>query len=402
MNRNTTWDEIIAESSARPSPLAEDRFRSWVSRQGIFVSSVMDSEMTLHRNAVRAYLRGMGATPLMWEEITPQDKSAQHAYLDGVDQANIFVLMLGRRYGVADASGASPTHKEAIRAAERNITRLLFVLSGVDSQDRDVKLNDWLGALYNELSGAAFDSPETLVARLNAQLREIAAQNERTWIKLGSLVFPGRVKANFNQSGGGEFIVTARVSTGLVRHALLSLGNSFSRTRADRLTWADHSYPAQVLSVSSESEFTVEDAVEIKCRTPQNWYGESGSSMAMMSVGAMGPGEMGERWAKQAFFGALENTRARRSAYDFDLAFSVPDAKTLPEVLSTTDARGWLAEGLTRLYMVEEVARRYGARFQHLEVCSATAQGVRVKGNFSIGSSGGEVVRIEGLVPLRV
>lgn len=395
MNRNDTWDDIIAESSARPAPLAEDKFRAWIGRQGIFVSSLMDSEMTPHRNAVRAYLHGMGAPPLMWEEITPQDKNAQHAYLDGVDQASIFLLMLGRRYGVADASGASPTHKEALRAVERNIPRLLFVLSGVDSRERDVKLNDWLSSLYNELSAAAFDSPETLVARLNAQLRELAAQNERTWIKLGSLVFPGRVKANFTNTGGGEFSITARVSAGRVRHTLLSLGNSFSRVRADRLTWADHSYPVQVLSVASESEFTAEDAVEIKCRTPQNWYGESGSSVAMMGMDSR------ERWAQQSFFGEQVENRTRRGSYDLEQAFSMPDAKTLPQVLTATDARGWLAEGLVRLYMVEEVARRYGGRFQHLEVSSATVRGVRVKGSFNTASSGGETISIEGLVRLQ-
>jgi hypothetical protein len=395
VNENNSWDEIIAETSARPLPLAEEQFRAWVSRQGVFVSSVMDDEMIPHRNAARAYLRRMSATPLMWEEITPQDKSAQHAYLDGVDQATIFVLMLGRRYGIADASGASPTHKEAIRAASRNIQRLLFTLAGVESRERDVKLNDWLASLYNEISGASFDSSETLVARLDVQLRELAAQGERTWIKLGDLVFPGKVKASFATSSGGEFTITARVSAGRVRHALLELGGSFSRRRADRLTWSDHSYPVQVLSVASESEFTAEDAVEIRCRTPQNWYGESGSNIAMMGMGS------NERWAEQAFFGKHPNTSSRHGSYDFEEMFSEPDAKTLPEVLATINAGGWLAEGLTRLYLVEEIKRRYAGRFQYLDISPATAQGVRVKGSFSVSSSGQELITIEGLVPLQ-
>lgn len=394
MNRDSTWDEIIAETSARPLPLTEEQFRAWMSRQGIFVSSVMDDEMIPYRNAVRAYLRRLNATPIMWEEITPQDKSAQHAYLDGVDQAMIFVLLLGRRYGVADASGASPTHKEAMRAAGRNILRLLFVLSGVESHERDVKLNDWLASLYNEISGATFDSSETLVGRLDAQLREVAAQSERTWIKLGNLVFPGKVKTNFGTTRGGEFTVTARVSSGRVRHALLSLGNSFGRHRADRLTWSEYSYPVQVISVSSESEFAAEDVIEIRCQTPQNWYGESGSTVAMMGIDSR------QRWAQQAFFGVQPETGSRRG-YDFEEMFSVPDTRTLPEVLAATNAGGWLAEGLTRLYLVEEVARRYAARFEHLEISPATAQGVRVKGILSIGSSGQESITIEGLVPLR-
>ncbi len=109
-----------------------------------------------------------------------------------------------------------------------------------------------------------------------------------------------------------------------------------------------------------------------------------------------------ERWAQQAFFGAqIESPRSRRGGYDLNQAFSMPDAKTLPEVLAATDARGWLAEGLVRLYMVEEVARRYGGRFQHLEISSATVRGVRAKGSFNIRSGNDELVRIEGLVPFQ-
>jgi hypothetical protein len=394
MHSNSSWDEIIAESSARPIPLTGDRFRSWIGRQGVFVSSLMDAEMTPYRNAVRTYLRGNGSAPLMWEEITPQDKSARLAYLDGVDQANIFLLLLGRSYGVADASGASPTHQEEMRAAERNIPRLLFTMSGIDSRERDAKLNRWLGSLYNELSAATFDTPEMLVASVDAKLRELAAQSDRTWIKLGSLVFPGKVKANFNPGGGGEFTIVARVSTGSVRHALLSLGNSFSRVRAEHLTWSDRSYPVQVVSVSSESEFTAEDAVEINCRTQQNWHGGVGSTVAMM-----GGAESKQQWMRLAFFGEQQESDAQRRNYGFERVFSSPDAKTLPEVLKATGATGWLAEGLVRLYLVEEVAQRYGGQFQYLDISSPTAKGVRVKGSFSMNSE--PDTKVEGLVPLK-
>jgi hypothetical protein len=108
-----------------------------------------------------------------------------------------------------------------------------------------------------------------------------------------------------------------------------------------------------------------------------------------------------ERWAQQAFFGARPGTSSRRGSYDFEEMFSEPDAKTLPEVLAATNAGGWLAEGLTRLYLVEEVARRYAWRFQYLEISPATAQGVRIKGGFSVGSSDHAPVTIEGLVPLQ-
>jgi hypothetical protein len=108
-----------------------------------------------------------------------------------------------------------------------------------------------------------------------------------------------------------------------------------------------------------------------------------------------------DSWVRQAFFGAAPDTSSRSRGYDLEQSFSTPDVKTLPEVLAATNAGGWLAEGLTRLYLVEEIARRYAGRFQHLEISPATAQGVRVKGTFSVGSGRDEEINIEGLVPLR-
>jgi len=85
----------------------------------------------------------------------------------------------------------------------------------------------------------------------------------------------------------------------------------------------------------------------------------------------------------------------------WDEIIAETSARPLPEVLAATNAGGWLAEGLTRLYLVEEVARRYAGRFEHLEISPATAQGMRVRGSFSAGSGDSDSILIEGLVPLR-
>jgi hypothetical protein len=361
--------------------------------------------MSPFREAARAYLHGMGATPVMWEEITPRDESPQHAYLGGVDRSGVFLLLLGSRYGVADSSGYSPTHQEGRRAAEMKIPRLLFTLSTVKDSERDGRLNDWLRSLYGELSGASFSSTSDLVAQLDARLREMAARGERLWVKLGGIIFPGRVVTKFEGGGGGQFTVTANVGRGEVRRALLELGQPFgAQGRAGRLTWSDQSFPIQVESVSSESEFTTESAVEVRCRTPQNYYGQSGSTLAMVgAVGSVGGAELAEIWARRAVLGETYRGGGRRG-YDMVDSFTVPETIPLPELLAATRASGWLAEGLTRLYAVEEVSRRYGGHFQHLEVGPATAAGVGIDGAFIPGSgagSGAGAINIRGVVPLR-
>lgn len=399
------WANLVVESGAHPPPLSDERFRGWMAGRQIFVSSTMDDEMGPFREDVRTYLHKIGATPVMWEEITPRDESAQNAYLSGVDRSRIFILLLGSRYGVTDSSGYSPTHQEAKRAAERKIPRLLFTLATVKDSDRDGRLNDWLRSLYAELSGASFTSSGDLIAQLDARFREMAARGERLWIKLGHIVFPGKVATNFEGAGSGQFVVTATVGTGAVRRSLLELGQPFGqRSRVDRLTWSDQSYPIQVESVSSTSEFTTESDLEIKCRTPQNWYGHSGSTLAMLgAVGSVSQAEMAEMWARRAILGE-DYQRTSREVYDMVESVTAPETLTLPELLMTLGASSWLAEGLTGLYVVEEVNRRYGGHFQHLEIGPATATGIGIDGAFVLGSGTSvraSLIGIRGVVPLR-
>jgi hypothetical protein len=398
------WSDLIIEQAARPLPLPEDRFRAWMNAQHIFVSSRMDDEMNPVRQAVRSWLQSWGAMPMMWESITPQDKGPQQAYLDGVEQSSLFLLLLGTWYGVADASGFSPTHQEANRAAERKIPRLLFTLSTVKPSDRDGRLNHWLNSMYSELSGAAFATPEEVIAQLESQLRDLAARSERMWIKLGNLIFPGKVASQSSSSGNRTFTITARVTNGRVRQSLLSLGQHFGNrgVRADRLTWADASFPVEFVSVATETDFASQSEVEIKYRIPSNWYGESGNTMAMMSFGGRPQEELAAIWAQRAFFGAAGE--GRKGSVDMTYMATEPDAQTLPDILQSTNASGWLAEGLIRLYIVEEVKQRYGGNIEHLQVGPATAAGIRVDGAFTLGggmSSRNARVNIQGMVPLR-
>jgi hypothetical protein len=264
------WDDLIVDAAASPLPLTNERFRERMGRQRVFLSSVMDGELNPYRDAVRAYLRREGAAPVMWEEIAPQDSGPVRAFLDGVERSTLFVLALGNRYGVSDDTGYSPTHKEANRAKELQIPRLLFTLPDAG---RDGRLNDWLRSLYSEIAGLTVDSPQGLVVQLEARLQELAARSERNWIKLGRLVFPGKIKTQASAHGGQRFTVAARPSSNAVRNALLALGRPHGGSDLMRLTWPNRSFVVQVETVSAESEFVGDEQVEVTCQTPQNWHG---------------------------------------------------------------------------------------------------------------------------------
>lgn len=402
-----SWNDLLIEKSARPQLLPEERFREWVAGKGVFISSRRDAEMNPVRDALKQYLYKVGAHPIMWEELTPRDQAAEQAYLDGVDQSDIFVLITGRSYGVSDSTGYSPIHKEYNRAKERKLPRLLFMLEGIQDSERDGRLNDWLLSLFKEISVASFSSSASLTSQLDMRLQEMAARSSRFWIKLGNIVFPGSVKTESNVSrNGNRFIVTAKVTQGGVRHALMSLSDRFSRS-TNRLTWADQSSLVQIDLVSTESEFNSENLVRVECSTPQNSQNSPQSHLTMMSINdgihgkSLGPADLALIWVNQAIFGDKLEVNSR--SFDIAQSFTRPSTITLPEVLRLSQASGWIAEGLTRLYIVEELRQRYPGYFEYLSIGSATSQGVRVDGAFIIESNSlpdKRTVQLQGVVPM--
>src|SRR5215204_6587869 len=227
------WDDLILDQSAVPTPIDDGQFRAWMSRHRIFVSSLMDGEMTLFRSAVRSWILEWDGHPVMWEEITPQDERPQTAFIDGVNQSDVFVLLLGTRYGIPDASGYSPTHQEANQAKVRGIPRLLFDREGLNPSERAGMLIDWLKSMYVEVSTGKFTDANDLVRRLERRLRELVSQQETTWLKLGPIVVPGTVR-QVTSSGDTEFFISARVTDPTIQRALSDLGNYRSDVNPDR------------------------------------------------------------------------------------------------------------------------------------------------------------------------
>ena len=295
------WDNLILDRSAVPIPIDDSQFRAWMAGHRIFVSSLMDGEMTPFRTALRSWIHEWDGHPVMWEEINPQDERPQTAFIDGVNQSDVFVLLLGTRYGIPDASGYSPTHQEANRAKARGIPRLLFDLEGPNSSDRDGKLNDWLRSMYVEVSTAKFTDANGLVCKLERRLRELASQQETTWLKLGPIVFPGRVR-QVTSSGDTQFIISARATDPEVQRALSDLGTYRTDINPDRLTWGVRSFPVSVENVESNPDSASTSEFVITCRHRP----DRADSPMNYSVNGIDPSEQAEVWSRRALFGEDE------------------------------------------------------------------------------------------------
>lgn len=400
-NNVPPWTDLVVETGAVPLPVSDADFRSWMTGRAVFVSSPMDAELRGARDAIRDWLTQWGGIPVMWETITPRDERASVAFLAGVDRSAVFVLMLGSSYGAADDTGYSPTHQEYNHATAKHLPRLLFTRAGVTTNERDGKLNRWIQELYNEVSGASFGSSDDLCSALERRLREMAGTQESFWLKLGPVVFPGHIEQR-RTAREGIFTVTARVRDPAVRRTLSGLTGTFGSARADRLSWGTESERITVQDVTVGTTRSSESVVTITCAQSDSLRLSGTGGIPMTISGAdrrsYGPADQALQWARTTVFGELRN--ANRSRPDMLDTFESHSGPDLPDVLRAHSASGWLAEGLTRLFLVEHLLGRHGGRFDRLEVGPATANGVRVDALF-VPDGGSAVATIHGLVPLR-
>jgi hypothetical protein len=134
--RSDNLGPIVIDRSP-PEHLSDHELRLWASDQKVFVSSVM-RDMEAERGAVVAAVEAIGATPVLFERFGGRDDPAEVAYLDGVRGADIYVGVLGPRYGLPDASGYSPTHLEYNEAVHNGLRVSVWATTGeMDGRQRD-------------------------------------------------------------------------------------------------------------------------------------------------------------------------------------------------------------------------------------------------------------------------
>jgi hypothetical protein len=396
VERNT-WSDLVVEHRSSPRRIEPQLFRDWIAEQHIFISSVMDSEMAPARQAVRRCILDLGGNPVMWEMLAPRDQHPERAYLEGIERSSLFVLLLGHAYGVSDETGFSPTHKEANRAESLHLYKMVFQPEGIDSSKRDGRLNNWVRSLYNQVSAGIYSSSGDLTDQLERQLNELASVQETVWVKLGNLIFPGKVQS---QSAGGRTMVTitARVRQHAVRRRCAEL--SAQPPRSQTLTWGIQSYPVDLDDVRVESRNASEDDVTIICR-PQTGFGTSnrwplGGVTLTGSGRTYTPADQARFWADRTLFGEthqpIDDELIRRLVMGDDI--------TLPDVLRGLGASGWFAEGVVRLFIVEEMVSRFSVDFEHLRVGLASASGVRAAFTIALAHQPHEPISMSGVVPL--
>ena len=139
----------------------------------VFISSVQ-SEFSQERQLIFDFickdeLMGQYFEPFIFEQIAAQDKNPRQLYLDEASSCQIYLLLVGKRYGNILPDGISPTEKEYQAAEEGNAWRVAFV-SDLDGQQREEEEERFFRKVQSELSYRVFSNPSVLISLVKQSL----------------------------------------------------------------------------------------------------------------------------------------------------------------------------------------------------------------------------------------
>lgn len=97
----------------------------------IFISSVR-SGLEQERDSLPGLILALGHEPKRFEDFGAQVMPSREACLRGVDNSDVYLLLLGPNYGYTfPETGQSATHDEWIAAITKGMPRLVFRKQGV-------------------------------------------------------------------------------------------------------------------------------------------------------------------------------------------------------------------------------------------------------------------------------
>jgi len=142
----------------------------------VFISSVV-SGFEEFRQAARRAVELMGDRPIMSEDFGARPYSSEKACISEVEAADVYVAVLGEKYGFETEGGISVTQAEFNAAKKVNKPILVFiqdVLMEKRQQEFKIKVEDFQSGLFR----AVFSSPEELKDEIIRALKQIEISHD--------------------------------------------------------------------------------------------------------------------------------------------------------------------------------------------------------------------------------
>lgn len=139
----------------------------------VFISSVRQG-LEEERDALPGIIAATGHQPVRFEDYTAQSVPSRQACLEGVRSADVYLLLLGPRYGHRfEDTGQSPTHDEWVTARAMGISQLVFRKVGVDFETAQLDFARVVGDYAAGVFYAEFSSTHELLTKVTSSLREL-------------------------------------------------------------------------------------------------------------------------------------------------------------------------------------------------------------------------------------
>jgi Domain of unknown function (DUF4062) len=282
---------LIDRAAAAELPSA-DGVREWAREKRAFISSVM-TELAEERQAVAAGIRGVGLRAVLFEEFGGRDADPEEAYLAEVEGSDIYIGIMGRRYGKPHKTRFSATHAEYLHAEKHALRMAVWTSAAADREGHEQSFLDEVRTFYVV---PEFRTVADLQRQVEERMRAIAAEDLAPWCKLGNAVF----RATEVEDRGEIINVTARVKDNSVAQALEEArGDKWNRGTKARFTWSGRSKyvkvaGAHVTTTAARSKmFRLELEVE---ESPRDQFLE-------ISIGGKSPADLTESALRTVLFG---------------------------------------------------------------------------------------------------
>ncbi len=316
-----------------------------MSDQTVFVSSVM-AGMTAERQAARGAVEDLDGRVSMFERLGGRDDDAETAYVAGVRSSDIYVGILGDRYGTPDrATGYSATHAEYNAAVEAGLRISVWATT----EEMDGRQRDFLNEVRTFHTTGRYSSPDELSEGLQRRLRELASAAMSPWCKVGHVVF----RARRHSDDGARITVEASVRDDDIVAELERLrpGDWHGR-QSSRITCGGRSHAVDIDAVAVEATAGRSRLVRIEATKSQ----EQRDLLLDASYADRSPEDLTELALRVALFG--EPNPLGHMAFMAQIANPLPDIDQigLDEDSFTGAAEVLLADALVGSGRAERIA----------------------------------------------
>lgn len=292
MRRNdATGNELVIDRGAAAEKPSPEAITEWAADKRVFVSSVM-AELREERQAAAEAIKEIGATPVLFERFGGRDANPEQAYLSELETCQVYIGILGRRYGTVLPSRYSATHTEYLHAEKEGIRMALWAL---EADDREGHEQSFLTEARSFYVVPTFSRTSDLREQIVDRLKTIAAEDLAPWVKLGGVVF----RAAQVTDRGDKIEVFGRLRSDEVIHAFEQFRpTAWSRSGEMRFTWQGMSRTVYVTqmetTVTASRSRTVQISLEVKERTNSNFE---------LTFGDLGPDDLTEMGLRSVLFG---------------------------------------------------------------------------------------------------